>query len=368
MKNLKQKTGDLGQHWTPENIVQLMTSLRRNTGDVLEPSAGTGRFLRAIPEAIGVEIDPSVIPADIRDRYVLGSFFDFGIGHKFETCIGNPPYVNGKLLTPDWFGTWRPEIPITANAYLHFIEKCIQHLSDRGELIFIVPSTLFSETSKGSKLRSKMCSSGAFTDVIFADSLVQWDTAAVSTIVFRWEKGAEQNVVRTNRGEKYLFESNGFVWLVDFEVHGVFGDFFKATVGAAPSSEALKNSDSEGAASYIRNGVPVPVDETQIDSWPRKKFTKIGPKIFFLGGPTRKTARFFSGTTNRHIDHALIPLENMDCVAGAALIDEWFRKNADGLDLMDDGRWSIGEKQFENCPSDKHLKKALLDLVTSAPG
>ncbi len=360
MKNLKQKQGDLGQHWTPENIVELMLTLRKNKGSVLEPSAGSGRFMKAIPEAVGVEIDSSVVPANLLHRYHIGSFFDFDQDLKFATCIGNPPYVNGKLLNIEWFGDWKPSLPITANAYLHFIDKCIRHLEPNGELIFIVPSTLFSETSKGSKLRAEMCASGAFTDVIFADGLVEWDTAAVSTIIFRWEKDAEQGKVKTNRGEKTLVESDGFVWMVDFEPAGFFKDFFKATVGAAPSSVAMKSGIG---AEYIRNGKPMLIDESDIEAWPRKRFTNTDPKIFFLGGPTRRTSRFTAGTSKRHIDHALLPKKPMDCEAAAALIDAWFQKHAVGLDLIDDGRWSIGVKQFENCPLDLDLKASLQRLV-----
>lgn len=358
MKNKKQFAGDLGQHWTPENMVRHMVALMKNKGAILEPSAGSGRFMAALPEAVGVEIDESVVPAELADRYVIQSFFDFDQNgeFKFDTVIGNPPYVNGKLLSPEWFGTWKPNIPITANAYLHFIEKSIIHLADHGELIFIVPSTLFSETSKGSKLREQMCKLGAFTDVIFADKLVEWDTAAVSTIVFRWEKDAEQGPVKTNRGNKTLVEKDGFIWLIDFEPAGFFGDFFKATVGAAPSSEAMK---SGFGTEYIRNGQPMLIDESNIDNWPRKRITNSDPKILFLGGPTRKTARFFPSSTDRHIDHALLPRKAMNVEVVAKLIDSWFHKNAEGLDLMDDGRWAIGVKQFEKCPIDRTLKLAL---------
>ena len=48
----------LGQVFTPPNIVRQMLKLRKNRGAVLEPSAGDGAFLRELEKsAVGLEID-----------------------------------------------------------------------------------------------------------------------------------------------------------------------------------------------------------------------------------------------------------------------------------------------------------------------
>ena len=52
----------LGQIFTPEPVVRAMLALRRNTGRVLEPSCGDGAFLRHLPGAVGLELDPDHCP------------------------------------------------------------------------------------------------------------------------------------------------------------------------------------------------------------------------------------------------------------------------------------------------------------------
>ena len=66
----------LGQVFTPPNVVDFMFGLCRNRGRLLEPSAGAGAFFGRLPagfgEAVGIEIDPRVAPAGVQ----LGDFFD----------------------------------------------------------------------------------------------------------------------------------------------------------------------------------------------------------------------------------------------------------------------------------------------------
>lgn len=361
MQNNKQNIGDLGQHWTPTTIVDLMISLKKNNGLTLEPSAGSGRFCEKITDATCVEIDNSVIPPHLAHQYVVANFFDVSTDQKFDTVIGNPPYVAGKLLTPEWFGSWTGILPRTANAYLHFIEKSICHMKDRAELIFIVPSTLFSDTSRGNILRKKMVAEGAFTDVIFCHELVEWENAAVDTIIFRWEKGATQCPVKTNIGQKNLFESNGFTWLIDFNPCGTLGEWFKATVGSAPTKAAV--TSLIGTVPYLKEGKEIMVDETDIDIWPRVHHTPFGPKIFFGGGPTRRWPVFFKGTSRTHLDHALLPKKEIDVVKCAEILNMWFKTNGEKLGLIKGGRWGCGVKQFENCPIDEQLFNQLTKCI-----
>ena len=360
MKNNKQDIGDLGQHWTPAEIVDSMIALKKNDGLTLEPSSGCGRFLEKIDNIVGVEIDPSVVPDHLSDKVIISNFFDISIDQKFSTIIGNPPYVAGKLLTPEWFGPWNGLLPRTANAYLHFIEKCLYHLEDGGELIFIVPSSLFSDTSRGNVLRKKMVAEGAFTDVIFCHEAVEWENAAVDTLIFRWEKDAIQQKVKTNIGEKTLFESNGFTWLIDFEPCGTLGDWFKATVGSAPTKAAVTAATG---IPYIKEGKAVLVNESDIDVWPRVHHTPTMNKIFYVGGPIRRWPVFFSGTSDKHLDHALLPKKTLNVEKAAKLLNDWFSSNGNALGLIKGGRWGCGVKQFENCPVDSELFYCLSGLI-----
>lgn len=357
MRNNKQRLGDLGQHWTPFDVVKTMCKLRQNAGSVFEPSAGSGRFLDEIPEAIGIEIDESVIPDHLLDRCECGNFFDHV--NKYDTIIGNPPYVSGKLLANDWLGSWQGELTRYANAYLHFIEKAISLLNDNGELIFIIPDSFFSDTSNGKALRNKMCRTGAFMDVIYCDDIV-WEEANVNVIIFRWVKGQTQSLVNTNRGNRILTNANGFLWLTSYVPHGLISDFFKTGVGSAPPLKAI----GAGSEVYVRHTQLVNVDESDIASWPRVRHTAVTGKIFVNVGPTRDTSVFVGGNCPKHTDAVMFPHESMNVYDTAQLLDAWFTKHGADLGLRKYGRWgTVGVRQLENVPIDEHLSKALLQLI-----
>ena len=260
MKNNKQKFGDLGQHWTADKTIDLMISLIKNHGSILEPAAGSGKFVQRFPECIAIEIDELVIPNNLREQYIICNFFDYEISNLFETIIGNPPYVAGKLLDQEWFSNWKGISPKNSNSYIHFIEKCISHLEDNGELIFIVPSSFLSATSRGKELRKKMVLEGAFTDIIIKN--VEWEEAAIETLIFRWQKGLKQGIVKTDKGNIHLYEKNGFIWLLNFNPLGVLGDYFKATVGSAPLKEDVENGNfSSVYGEYVLDGKFIKVCE-----------------------------------------------------------------------------------------------------------
>jgi hypothetical protein len=359
MKNNKQSIGDLGQHWTPNEIVDKMISLKRNTGKTLEPSAGSGRFVNKIKDITAIEIDKNVVPSDLLSVYNIINFFDYPEYHKFDTVIGNPPYVAGNLLLIEWFSNWKGVCPRTANSYLHFIDKCINHLSENGEIIFIIPSTFFSDTSRGKELRKKMVKLGAFTDVFYCSD-VKWEKASIDTLIFRWEKGLKQDTVLTNRGNKTLFESNGFIWLIDFEPISSMNEWFKPTVGSVPSRIAIETG---GPTKYFCNGQMIGVDESNKKTWSRVHDTKYGPKIFFNGGPCRRWPMIYSGNYDKHLNHVLLPKKELNIEIIESALNDWFKKNGEKLGLIKGGRWSCGIGQIDNCPIDKELNQVFNDSL-----
>jgi adenine-specific DNA-methyltransferase len=367
MKNYNQSVGDLGQHWTPVDVVSKMISLMKNKGSILEPCAGSGRFVEQLPNCKAVEIDETVVPENLKKQYIIQNFFDYPISNKFDTLIGNPPYVAGRLLTPDWLSSWKGILPRTANAYLHFIEKSIEHLTDNGELIFIVPVNVLSDTSRGKELRSKMAKMGAFTDIIFSRSQinrsdVSWETASVDTLIFRWQKNLKQGKVNTNVGVKELFERNGFIWLIEFEPKATIGDYFRATVGSAPYKKDIAAGErSDNFGEYVKEGKLVKVCEKYIDTWRRSHDTPKTDKIFFVGRQIRRWPIFSAGDNPKHIDWALMPKLKIDTKKSADALNIWFKKNGVMLGVIRNGRWKMGVKQIESCPMDKEL----FDLLES---
>ena len=152
----------LGQVFTRDDIVARMLALRRNTGRVLEPSAGDGAFARRIPGCVAVELDARVAPPGAW----VGDFFAYPLGEQFDTIIGNPPYVRHQDILRDT----KARLDATrfdgrSNLYLYFIEKCVRHLKPGGELIFITPRD-FIKLTAARKPNAWLFDQGSLTDFI----------------------------------------------------------------------------------------------------------------------------------------------------------------------------------------------------------
>lgn len=76
------------------------------------------------------------------------NFFELGEDERFDTIIGNPPYVRYQDIAPGTLGLIGESVlDKRANLYLFFIEKCLRLLEPGGELIFITPRDFLEATS-----------------------------------------------------------------------------------------------------------------------------------------------------------------------------------------------------------------------------
>jgi len=367
IKSTQNSVDTLGQHWTDKNVVAMMANLIEKNGTILEPSAGSGRFIREMlsrdRDIEGVEIDSNVVKSDIARLYVFDNFFDWK-GGKYDTIIGNPPYVAGKLID---FET-NTELPKTANLYLHFIDKCVRsHLSDDGELIFIIPSTFLSGTSRGSKLRTWMCENGTFTHIL-TDVGAQWQRAVIDTIVVRWVKtvptvhsySVQTSVTEGKRRD--LRHVNGTLFLLPYKTEDnvVLGDLFDIGVGAVAGQKYTLDKQHPSATSYIKKKQIVFYDENQKEQWPRYRKTSEQHKILCYTGPTREKEVFYTTLdlgdavqASRHSDlffSPKFPLEASELRATASEMNSFFNQFGDELRFRESGRWIPSVKTLRDMP------------------
>jgi adenine-specific DNA-methyltransferase len=175
----------LGQIFTPQAIVDCMLTLMRNQGRVLEPACGNGAFLKHLPDALGIEIDPRHAPLGAEAM----NFFELSKDEFFATIIGNPPYVRYQDISP---GTRRlargSVLDRRANLYLFFIEKCLRHLEPGGELIFITPRDLLKATS-AIPLNRLLYAEGTITDFIDLGDSRLFGEVTPNCAIWRFQKG-----------------------------------------------------------------------------------------------------------------------------------------------------------------------------------
>ena len=237
----------LGQFFTPAHIVETMLSLRRNFGSVLEPSAGDGAFLSQLGgNAVGVEIDPDVGCSD--SRLLVSDFFEYALEHKFETIIGNPPYVRFRdidgatkcLLDMEMFDR-------RSNLYLFFIAKCMDHLGVGGELIFITPRDFLKLTS-AKKMNEKLYNCGSMTHYYELGDASIFADAVPNCAIWRWEKGRTDRRMAT--GGEFHYQ-NGQIWFGGGGGQTQLSDFFDIKVGAVSGADDIFASEKYGNVEMV---------------------------------------------------------------------------------------------------------------------
>ncbi|WP_418531365.1 Eco57I restriction-modification methylase domain-containing protein [Phocaeicola sp.] len=166
-----------GSYYTPIKTVRFMykylESQKNWVCDMLEPSAGDGRFIEqglkndTISKIVGVELVKE--KAEILLQRFMGKnihiiskdFLEFSLysKEKYDLIIGNPPYINKKNIEPVFVERAytlckQYNLPkgIVQNAWVAFILASLSHLAAKGVLFFVLPIELL-QVQYAEKLR-----------------------------------------------------------------------------------------------------------------------------------------------------------------------------------------------------------------------
>jgi adenine-specific DNA-methyltransferase len=254
------KIKNLGQVWTPTNIVELMFGLSNRTGGILEPSAGDGAFTKWIKansdrEITSIEIDPDNSQLDFK----IMDFFDYDEFRKYPTILGNPPYVSFKNITSDTISkiqskTYLNSYDNRTNLYIHFIRKCLEHLDDNGEMILITPREFIKATSS-IKLNNFLYECGTITDWYeYGDDIV-FKGYSPTVVIWRFEKNNFSRKTKTNDGIKNFKINDGQISFTNEDNLLKFSDLFFVKVGAVSGMDEVftsGNGNQEFVCSYTK--------------------------------------------------------------------------------------------------------------------
>lgn len=205
-----------GQFFTTSADVQeAMASLLTHvpsSSRCLEPSAGAGDLVSTLErhgyaDIDAIEFDPS-IETICGTEIERGSFFRYACGKegRYDIIFGNPPYVAWKNLEdsqktdPDVLEIKDRGYSDKCNFYLLFIDRCIDLLSNGGEIVLIVPKEWLYSTS-AAPLREKMKRDGSLTHIIdIGEERVFDDAMPPATIIFRYVRGEHGDTVLVASG------------------------------------------------------------------------------------------------------------------------------------------------------------------------
>lgn len=252
----------LGQVFTPPAVVRAMLALRRNTGRVLEPACGDGAFLRELPGAVGIELDAAHCPPGA----IHGDFFAYPDSERFDTIIGNPPYVRFRDIPSDTRARLADEgLDARANLFLYFISKCLRHLAPRGELIFITPRDFLKSTS-AVELNRRLFAAGTITDAIELGDARVFDGAVPNCLIWRFEKDCFDRRVRfadvgsrAGPGDlaaprwqtRHLVECAGHLMFAREEYPLRLSDIAVVKVGAVSGLDAVYSDPERGNRDFV---------------------------------------------------------------------------------------------------------------------
>lgn len=395
----------LGQIFTPDVVVRAMLGLRRRQGRVLEPACGDGAFLRHIEGAVGIEIDKAQCPAGALNI----DFFAYPESERFETIIGNPPYVRFQDIPPVTHKRLKSALfDGRSNLYLFFIEKCIRHLSPGGELIFITPRD-FLKASSAVKLNRWMMEQGTLTDVIELGDARVFADAVPNCLIWRFEKDCFDRSVRVaefGSGDvmaqcltqpdwqtRTLVECAGHLMFTREAYPLRLSQIAFVKVGAVSGAddiyadEALGNRDFVHAATvrtgktrrmlWCEPGEPAPAgllphrqrlikrgirpfDDSNWWQWGRGYHQTDRPRVY-VNGKTRTSAPFFTHDCC-HYDGAVLAIfphrPDVDVAALAAALNavDWAE-----LGFVCDGRFLFTQRSLENTPLPGNFEQWLPD-------
>ena len=249
MKNI----AELGQVFTPQEIVAQMLKLSKNRDDFfkrfLEPSCGDGAFFNALPtNKIGIEIDSKVIP---KNKNILNiDFFDYPLTETFDTIIGNPPYVRFQdinLKTKERLKPFSKIFDSRTNLYLFFIYKSILHLNNGGELIFITPRDFLKNTS-AVKLNKFLFENGTITHFFDLGDSKIFKTAQPNCAIWRFEK---DNLTHRTEDNRHFLCVNGQLFFTKRNYPVIFNDLFFVKVGAVSGADTIFENEIYGNTDFV---------------------------------------------------------------------------------------------------------------------
>lgn len=333
---------DLGQVFTPAHIVDEMIGLITfKNPSILEPSSGDGAFyfqLKNIFKNItSIELDGDVAHKGAK----IIDFFDFKPKEKFDVIIGNPPYVEHRLLDREIFNKFDSRCIHKPNLYMLFIERSLEMLKENGELIFIIPTEWATAASFKPVLKD-IVANHTIQFFKLVDENV-WDNASVTTAIVKIKKGTHKKI-------PYYLTKNGKLIFGKKPILK-FNGKIQVKVGAASGNNSYFFNDLQGDTEFVTSKTIrtkktyKAIYEKEKDNWIRKipKKPAWAKNQIFVNSKTRETKPFYTlGSGIKFYDASVLCLYTDLSLKDTNLIAEKLNKiNWKEMGVYKNGRYHL---------------------------
>lgn len=377
---------NLGQVFTPQHIVSDMLGLIKNTTKMknprfLEPSCGNGAFYENLPSnKVGIELDSHIA---CKGALQL-DFFSYPVSEKFDVIIGNPPYVRYQDIaesTKFLLSRYSDIFDSRSNLYLFFIYKCVLHLKEGGELIFITPRDFLKSTAS-MKLNEFLFSQGSITDFLDLGDKKIFESAQPNCAIWRFEKG---NFSRNTNCLRQFSCINGQLLFTKNSYTIPFSSLFFVKVGAVSGADSLFVNEEFGNMDFVysqsaKSGKTRKMiygiygrdlaflqkhkeallkrrikkfDETNWWEWGRDYYKSDLPRIY-VNAKTRNKKPFFLHSCKAYDGSilAIFPKFRVDSKNLENLCTRLNEVNWQELGFVCDGRYLFSQRSLESCVLD----------------
>ncbi len=264
---------------------------------------------------------------------------------------------------------------------MFFIEKCIKHLNNGGELIFITPRDFLKATS-AIKLNKFIYENGTITDIIDLGDQKIFNGFTPNCVVWRFNKGDFSR--KSNVYKEFVF-NNGQLLFTDNHYQINFKDVFFVKVGAVSGNDEIFENEEFGNTDFVcsytqRTGNTKRMifneklkyleqfkeklierrikkfDESNWWMWGRNHYISKEKRIY-VNCKTRNNKPFFTHISNNY-DGSVLAIfphnqeADVDELTNLLNTVNWFE-----LGFVCDGRYIFSQKSLENSLLPQSFKK-----------
>ena len=356
-----------------KTIADRMLALRQNYGKVLDPAAVNDGFSKYIDDCVVFSIEKN-IKTGCESEF---SFLSIPESSKFETIISDLPYLSYKDIPLSVKNTLSKDVLANKNnMYVYYIDKCIRHLPNGGELIAIT-SRNFLKASNSSNANKSLYENGTITHFFDLSDQRYFSGSNSPSAIWRFEKGDYRRKTITFGGEKSFKCSGGQLSFVGDEVGSVrLGDVFNVKVGAISGANEVFENEEFGNVDFVcsytcktgRTRKMIFVEDAPISflnqfksklinrkgakftennwwTWGRVESISSSPRIY-VNERTRNKSPFFLNSCNRYDSSvlALFPIGDVNINNAVMALNkiDW-----ESFGFIHSGRYIFSKKSLE---------------------